>query len=117
MISQVSNVSDESRIATIQADLKTIRSQLQVYAVHHRGEFPSLAAITEQLTLASDADGATAEAGTDGFPYGPYMTRIPPNPITLTDTVSSGDVGTSAWYYDEATGDFRANDSDESREY
>ena len=117
VIPQFSNASTETRIVTVQADLKTIRSQLQVYAAQHKGEMPALATFVDQLTMASNADGTTAAVGTPGFPFGPYMEHIPRNPFTLTRTVTAGDVGTSGWYYDEGDGEFLANDSAESRAY
>ena len=117
VIPQFSNASTETRIVTVQADLKTIRSQLQVYAAQHKANLPSVATFESQLTLASDADGVTADPGTPGFPFGPYMSQIPLNPYTLTRTLGAGEVGTSAWYYNEATGDFHANNSVQARAY
>ena len=117
VIPQFSSVSEESRAATVRADLKTIRAQLQVYAAQHKANLPSVATFESQLTLASDADGVTADPGTPGFPFGPYMSQIPLNPYTLTRTLGAGEVGTSAWYYNEATGDFHANNSVQARAY
>ncbi len=117
VIPQFSNASTETRLASVQVNLKTIRTQLQLYGAQHKGVFPQLATITDELTLASNADRTTAAVNTPGFPFGPYMAQLPSNPFTLTSTVSAGAVGTSAWYYDQATGEFCANDSAETRAY
>lgn len=117
VLPQFSNVSNETRLTAVQADLKSIRSQIQIYTVQHTDNSPSLAAFVAQMTTASNAAGATAAVGAAGFPFGPYMSDIPKNPFTLTNTVSAGAVGTSAWHYDESTGTFSANDSAETRAY
>ena len=57
------------------------------------------------------SDGSTAPVSTPGYDYGPYLQLFPINPATNGSTVGNGPVGASNWYYDEATGDFRANDS------
>jgi len=63
------------------------------------------------MTLSSDRTGATAPVGTPGHPHGPYIEQLPVNPFTNTSDIGAGAVGSSAWFYDETTGTFRANDS------
>ena len=103
----------DSREKTVQMDLHRIRSQLGIYRQQH-ASYPSNANFVNQMTLASDADGNTAAIGTLGFPLGPYIQRIPVNPMTGSKAVGNGAVGTSDWYYDETTGAFHANDTAES---
>lgn len=101
---------------TTQMDLYRIRSQLSLYKEQH-ATYPSLANFEDQLTLASNVAGNTAAIGTPGFPLGPYVMRLPVNPMTGAATIGVGAVGTSDWYYDETSGAFHANDSAKSLTY
>ena len=93
----------------MKTNLQTIRSQIQVYKIQHNDVYPTAATFSDQMTLASKADGTTAAVGTSGYDLGPYLQSIPANPYTNTTTIGTGAVGSSAWYYDETTGTFRAN--------
>ncbi|MBK8266847.1 MAG: hypothetical protein IPK83_00465 [Planctomycetes bacterium] len=59
------------------------------------------------MTQKTDQSGAVSGAGA----FGPYLNKIPANPFaeSAADSVDDGAIGTSAWYYDEMTGEFRAN--------
>lgn len=117
VVPQFISATTESRQNSIKMDLNRMRTQLGVYREQHNNEWPTLANFRDQLTQASDADGNTAVPGTAGFKFGPYILDIPVNPLSGGSTVGTGGVGSSDWYYDEATGDFHANDSDTSRAY
>lgn len=117
VVPQFASATGESRDNSIRMNLHRVRTQLQVYKTQHDGQLPTLAAFEQQMTLASDADGTTAAIGTAGYPFGPYLVQVPLNPKTNTRTVSADAIGSSAWYYDESTGEFRANDSVESSLY
>ena len=111
VVPQFSTASDTARGSALETTLTRVRQQLQVYASQHDGNFPTLARFEAQLTGSSDVDGATAARGTEGYTLGPYLTEMPVNPHTEASDLGTGAAGTSSWYYDEATGDFRANDS------
>jgi general secretion pathway protein G len=117
VVPQFTSAAAETRTNSIKMDVHRIRTQLQLYQQQHGGLWPTLAEIEAQLTTASDRDGQTAAPGTDGFDLGPYMREIPKNPNVGENTVGDGAVGSSAWYYDETTGDFRANDSAATRAF
>ncbi|MCE9591179.1 MAG: prepilin-type N-terminal cleavage/methylation domain-containing protein [Planctomycetes bacterium] len=117
VVPQFVSASDSARENSVKMDLNRIRTQLEVYRNQHNGAYPTLSDFVDQMTLASDATGATAAVGTSGYQFGPYLMEMPNNPRIGTATISNGAVGSSAWYYDDTTGDFRANDSVESREY
>lgn len=110
------SASSETRTSALKMNLNRIRSQLLYYQIQH-GVFPDLANFTDQMTQASDSAGNTALPGTDGFPFGPYLLEIPINPMTGSATLGDGAVGSSDWFYDQTTGDFRANDSAENFSY
>lgn len=111
------NASGQSRHSTLLMNLRVVRTQIQLYREEHNGLNPSLADFSPQMTTSTDIDGNAAATGTSGYPFGPYLQSIPINAATSTDTVGDGEPGTSAWYYNEATGVFLANDSAESRDY
>ena len=111
VVPQFSNASEDSKESALQQDLFRIRQQIELYANHHNGDYPDLANFIDQMTLPSDLDGNTAAIGTAGYHYGPYLQKMPNNPFTDTVPLSDGAVGSSAWYYDQATGHIAPNDS------
>lgn len=117
VIPQFTSAQATARDNSIKMDLHRIRQQIQIYAEQHSSVYPKLATFEAQMTLASDLMGATATPGTSGYNLGPYLREVPINPYTANNTVSAGAVGSSAWYYNESNGDFRANDSATSRAY
>lgn len=117
VIPQFTSAAATSRENSIRMDLNRLRVQIEIYRQQHSSTPPSLASFSDQLTMASNDAGETAAVGTAGYRYGPYIQSVPINPSTGTRTVTSGDVGSSAWYYNETTGEFRANDSEASRLY
>lgn len=114
VIPQFSDATDSSRESALKQDLFRMRQQIELYHNHHN-TYPSLANFIDQMTLASDQDGNTAAAGTPGYPFGPYLPKMPTNPFTNTIPIGAGAVGSSAWYYDESTGAIAPNDSTEHR--
>ncbi|HUS91849.1 MAG TPA: prepilin-type N-terminal cleavage/methylation domain-containing protein [Phycisphaerae bacterium] len=98
VLPEFSNASATARAAMLQDDLRLMRSQLIVFKAQHLGiaagypngdptQAPTESALTAHLTLASAADGRTAELGTPGFRFGPYLREIPENPINGKRTV------------------------------
>ena len=115
VIPQFTSAAATSRENSLKMDLHRIRVQLEIYIQQHDGRPPTLANFTDQLTKATNLAGDTAAVGTPGYRFGPYIQAVPINPNTSTRTIGDGEPGTSAWYYNETTGAFHANDSAESR--
>lgn len=115
VIPQFTSATDSSRESTLKMDLHRIRTQLVLYQQQHNGEYPTVSDFETQMTQASNTAGDTAAAGTAGYPHGPYIQQMPLNPWTTTRDVGGGAVGTSAWYFNSSTGDFRANNSAQAR--
>jgi general secretion pathway protein G len=115
VVPQFSSASEDGRESALKQDVFRMRQQIELYKVHHKGEVPTLANFIDQMTLSTDEDGNTAAIGTPGYPYGPYMPFMPRNPFTDTVPLGDGAVGSSAWYYDETTGEIAPNDSAEHR--
>lgn len=110
VIPQFSDASDSSKLGALKTNLQTVRAQIELYRMQHNETYPTNATtFASQMTLASKPDGTTAAIGTTGFNLGPYLQAVPNNPFTDTNTVGTGSVGSSAWYYNGTTGQFRAN--------
>lgn len=115
VVPQFTSATEESRESAAQMTLHRLRGQLELYRQQHHGDWPSLQAFEDQMTQATNAAGQTAAPGTPGYTYGPYLRRIPTNPFTGDNDVSADGVGDSAWYYNENTGEFRANHDADAR--
>lgn len=111
VLPQFTSAAEESRTNSLQMSLHRIRQQIEIYQSHHSGQYPDAEHFVAQMTQATDILG---NAGTD---HGPYIRQIPNNPFTGTNDIGDGEVGSSAWYYDETTGEFRANDTAAHRTY
>ncbi len=111
VIPQFTEASNEARLSSMTSDIQTARSQLELYKVQHLDVYPAFDTFVAQMTGMTDINGA---AGAD---FGPYLHRIPTNPFANTDTLGTGALGSSAWYYDETNGEFRANDTAEHAAY
>ena len=112
VVPQFSDASTDAKLNSLKTNLQVIRGQIELYKIQHNETLPQAPGtdtFTNQMIKASKVDGTTAAIGTAGYNLGPYLQSIPNNPYTGTSTVGSGGVGTSAWYYDPATGLFRAN--------
>lgn len=115
VVPQFTSAAEQSRENSLAMNLFRVREQLEFYKQQHNGLYPRFANFAAQMTTASDADGNTAATGTPGYIYGPYLRNVPINPITNRAVMSNNPaIGNGDWYYNEDTGEFRANDSDAS---
>lgn len=117
VVPQFSSATADARLGTLTGRLAFVRNALELYRDDHEGAYPRLATFREQMLGVSRSDGTTAEVGAGDCNLGPYLQRLPVNPYTGTDTVGGGPPGSSAWHYDEQTGEFRANDSEDHRSH
>ncbi len=104
VIPQFSDASVDARVSAMVTNLGTIRGQLEFYRMQHNGNYPTFAALTAQMTAGTDVTGAPGTA------FGPYLQRIPNNPFTNTNIVTSFKGSGVAWYYNGTTGEFLADD-------
>jgi prepilin-type N-terminal cleavage/methylation domain-containing protein len=118
IIPQFSTSVSDSKVATMQSNLHTLRVQIQLYSLQHNGLFPTISNSTlPQLTGNTDVNGNLGTGGV--YIYGPYVqTQIPVNPVDGNSTVTATAVfpptaATSAggWLYDAATGQIAPNDT------
>jgi general secretion pathway protein G len=117
IIPQFSSSTNDAKNSSSVFNLHTIRSQIEMYKVHHLGKVPAFATFADQMTKPTDVNGATT--GTT-LPYGPYFQgQVPANPFNGSNTlVAVGTAGsaptgpngsTAGWQYDATTGGFFPN--------
>jgi general secretion pathway protein G len=113
VIPRFSDASEEARESALAKDLRTVRSQIELFKFQHGGILPGQGGrdIVAQLTGKTDAQGNVTADGA----YGPYMSVFPTHPFTNTNTVRSAaggapGNGAAAWSYNTKTGEFFPND-------
>ena len=116
VVPQFTHATEDAKDGALRMNIYRVRQQLEVYKHHHRG-YPSLANFEGQMLKGTNEAGDVGEIGGVNFKYGPYMMEVPKNSYTNGNVVSGGTVGSSDWYYNEKTGQFCANDTDEHRGY
>jgi general secretion pathway protein G len=109
VVPQFSEATTDTNISSLRTNLSTIRGQLELYRLQHNNVYPTDAtSFANQMTKKTDLDG-TVNAATGK--YGPYLQTIPANPINNSNEVTNSTADTAkGWYYDGATGTFKAND-------
>ena len=119
VIPQFSEASSDTRASSVMADLKMIRGQIQLYKAQHADI--NADSFLLQMTMYSDVDGNTNASYTTTFRFGPYMLRVPPNPYTGVNTVTTAtgiavaypDAGAldllQGWWYNSDTGAFHCD--------
>jgi prepilin-type N-terminal cleavage/methylation domain-containing protein len=123
-----SNTTATARSSMLMDDLRVMRMQIEVFTGHHNlppgypgcdpDAAPTEAAFVQYMTMASKITGELAAPGTPGYPHGPYLREIPPNPVNSKTTVQiipdSGSMPASAddsdgWVYQPLTKEIRAD--------
>jgi prepilin-type N-terminal cleavage/methylation domain-containing protein len=129
IISMVSGSVISARESTVAHELHMLRRCVLIYTSQHlevspgypdgdTAQAPTEQVFVDQMTMSSNTSGQTAIVGTAGFPRGPYMVKIPVNPLNHMDTVQV--LGDSAnfpanaddshgWIYKPATSEIRVD--------
>jgi general secretion pathway protein G len=112
IIPQFSSSTDDAKQSSLKFNLHTLRSQIELYKLHHLGATPAITnAALPQLTGATDVNGVVGVQGPT-YPYGPYcLNTLPANPYTGNNTVTATAVypptaasGNGGWLYYAPTG-------------
>lgn len=93
VVPELTSASRQARENVMKDDIRFMREQILRYRIQHDdvcpgypagvpAGVPSEANVVAQMTQYSDARGNANAVYTDVFRYGPYLTRIPDNPIT-----------------------------------
>ncbi len=130
VIPQFSNASHVARENTLKDDLRYLRTQIIVYKAQHRDVAPGYPAgntkatptdddFVAQLTGHSNETGGVQINPTAGYPFGPYLQKMPVNPLNTQakifvvtngqpmPTTSQGNE--YGWIYKPETQEFIAN--------
>jgi len=129
VLPMVSGSAISARESAIAHDLNMLRRYVLIYTAQHlevppgypdgdTTQAPTEQAFIEQITMSSDPNGQTAPVGTPGFERGPYLMRIPVNPLNHKSTVqvlgdgdafpANGD-GSHGWIYKASTSEVRTD--------
>lgn len=105
VVPQFTEASSDAKLSNLTTNLQSIRAQLELYRLHHNGNYP--ADVTVGLTSKTTSAGVVDAAGA----YGPYLQQFPANPFiddAAAAVLTDGAAG-SGWSYTAATGAFVAN--------
>ena len=110
IVPQITVSTEDARLNTLQSNLTTVRSAIEVYAAQHGNRYPGLfseadgttavvdnaaarVAFLAQLTQFTDINGQVQATKDATFKFGPYMKlgALPQNPY-VTDPANSVDV-------------------------
>ena len=92
VVPQFSNASHVARENSLKDDLRYLRTQILVFKAQHRDSppgypggntnaVPTEADFIAQMTKASNERCQVNPATTSAFPLGPYIQKVPPNPL------------------------------------
>ncbi|HVT88406.1 MAG TPA: type II secretion system protein [Tepidisphaeraceae bacterium] len=106
VVPQFSNASHEAKENSLKDDLRYLRTQIAVYKAQHRDVAPGSGSgsFTLQMTLPTDESGATNATSSSVYKFGPYLTRIPYNPLNNLDTIKLSSSATLSADIDDTTG-------------
>ena len=134
IIPMVSGSVISARESALAHDLQMLRRYVLVYKSQHlevapgypdgdTAQTPTEQTFINQITLSSNVGGQTAPIGTPGFERGPYLMKIPVNPLNNKRTVEvladgvafpANPDGSHGWIYkpetSEVRGDFGGTD-------
>ena len=125
----VANSSISAKESALAHDLNMLRRFALIYKTQHREvgpgypngditQAPTEQAFFDQMTMSSNPAGQTAAVGTPGFERGPYMMKIPVNPLNNLGTVQMlGDAenfpanadNSHGWIYKASTSEVRSD--------
>src|SRR5439155_14952721 len=98
VIPQFSNASASARANTLKDDLRFLREQNAIYKIIHNDIPPgydlnnplgnaSEATYMAQMTLYTDGNGTTSATQSAVYKNGPYLSRVPANPINNKNSI------------------------------
>jgi prepilin-type N-terminal cleavage/methylation domain-containing protein len=125
----VAGSSISAKESALAIDLQMIRRYVLVYKTQHREvgpgyldgdttQAPNEDVFIAQTTMSSNASGETAAVGTPGYERGPYLMKIPVNPMNHLSTVQMlgnaedfpGNADNShGWIYKASTSEVRSD--------
>ncbi|MCG8586318.1 MAG: type II secretion system GspH family protein [Pirellulales bacterium] len=116
IIPQFSSSADDAKQSSVDFTLHTLRSQVELYKLHHNAYPGITAGSLPQLLNYTDKAGNTNATADPSYPYSPYIVGdLPANPFTGKNTVvapatnppTAADIDATdgGWLYDASTGE------------
>ena len=113
----VEKSSQQAKSTTLLQNLRTLRSQIELYKLEHNGRVPLLYEGTfPQLIRSTNVKGVPGPPG-GKYPFGPYLSSgVPVNPMTGRSIITPADAfppdeasGNGGWLYHQQTGRIAAD--------
>ena len=115
---RLTRASAEKRLPAMIDDLQRMRCQIELYRIEHDGLLPGQTMLGDDVTCESFVNALTEP---DNVRAKPYLMEIPANPfvdddtaddITIANCMTAKPCGgeSTGWWFNVATGEFRAND-------
>jgi general secretion pathway protein G len=130
VIPQMSGATEAARESTLKDITRYLRSQIVTYRAQHVdvppgypggniAAAPTAATFLAQMTQYTDEQGNTNATTSSVYKFGPYLTKMPANPMSNLDTVTIVAAGddiptpddTTGWYYKPDTQEIVPNTS------
>jgi prepilin-type N-terminal cleavage/methylation domain-containing protein len=127
---KVQDYIQQTKESAAKDNLRILRTAIGLYTAQHKGvapgypngdtsSSPNVLAFTLQMKkMATNEQGECRPPGTAGYPFGPYLSALPENPlnklITITfipdaDEFPDEAAGDTGWIYKPATKEIRLN--------
>jgi type II secretion system protein G len=111
VVPRLSASADSARANGAVSQLTTVRKQLEIWKLHHGGDYPTLAQMQDSATDWGVFTSRTTYSGTPDAngDFGPYFPSAPLNPYTYSSLVvaAGAPVISAGWTYDDTTGVIR----------
>ena len=121
---QMSGATTAARENTLRDVTRYLRSQIVTYRAQHvdvspgypggnTSVAPSATSFITQMTLYTDEGGNTSASASSVYKFGPYLSKMPANPLSNLDTITIVSAGSSIPVPDGTTGWFYKPDTQE----
>jgi type II secretory pathway pseudopilin PulG len=122
VIPQYSNAAATAKETELISALQKVRAQIALYRIQHDNLLPGQIAPGQNI---GPRDFHQSLTTSDPEGLGPYLPAMPVNPfnekndITFINNINASPAGTeeTAWWFNAATGEFRATDSQKNIQY
>jgi general secretion pathway protein G len=111
VIPQFTSASTEAKESALVSDLQAMRSQIELYKIHHNDQLPgTVSGVDFETAMTSKTAQDGTITGTAADRFGPYMRSIPDNPFCSLDPANTveldGTAGddSAAWNFVTAVG-------------
>jgi len=107
VIPQFTSASEDARKSSLQSQLQTLRSQVELYKLQHRDSYPTsdgTATGTWDWTRLTGKTDDTGAASTAATAVGPYLQQTPVNSLTNSSTVAASAAAGVGFVFQSSTG-------------